>query len=269
MKTHTTIRHPGAIALGCFFTGVTGYVLFKDVLDGAAISTNHVLSLAALVAALSSGHMALPELKAGRVVSALFLGLLFVASTSYVVISSGARNAETAATKAAIIAQHNTDRAEVETRRVRAQAMLDEEYVATKCACEGKVEGRVPQAGPRHAMQGQAGDAQDLPGCRRGHRRQAGKDAAEAKGERRLRACRRGASSDSKRDDDRDRDRASAQVVATVRGCRDSGAGNDRVPEHRSRAHSKTRNGSGCNSYSEKCRSRNSEKSDSDKTHSD
>jgi hypothetical protein len=39
MTTSTTIRSPGAIALGCFFAGVTGYVLFKDVLDGAALST--------------------------------------------------------------------------------------------------------------------------------------------------------------------------------------------------------------------------------------
>jgi hypothetical protein len=145
MKTHTTIRHPGAIALGCFFAGVTGYVLFKDVLEGAGVTTNHVLALGALVAALASAHMALPELKAGRVVSALTLGLLFVGSTSYVVISSGARNAETAATKAAAIAQVNANRARVEAERSKAQTMLDEERkaLARECAsgkgrkCEG------------------------------------------------------------------------------------------------------------------------------------
>jgi hypothetical protein len=124
---------------------VTGYVLFKDVLDGAPVTTNHVLALAALVAALASGHMALPELKAGRVLSALTLGLLFVGSTSYVVISSGARNAETAAVKAAAIAQINADRSLVEGERSKAQAMLEEERAALgrECAtgrgkrCEG------------------------------------------------------------------------------------------------------------------------------------
>jgi hypothetical protein len=108
-------------------------------------TTNHVLAMAALVAALASGHMALPELKAGRVLSALTLGLLFVGSTSYVVISSGARNAETAAVKAAGIAQVNADRARVEAERSKAQAMLDEERkaMARECAsgkgrrCEG------------------------------------------------------------------------------------------------------------------------------------
>jgi hypothetical protein len=97
--------------------------------------------MAALVAALASGHMALPELKAGRVLSALTLGLLFVGSTSYVVISSGARNAETAAVKAAAIAQVNADRARVETERSKAQAMLDEERTAMARECasgEGK-----------------------------------------------------------------------------------------------------------------------------------
>jgi hypothetical protein len=145
MKCTTIVRHPGAIALGFFFAGVTAYVLFKDVLDGAAVTTTHVLALAALVAALASGHMALPELKAGRVLSALTLGLLFVGSTSYVVISSGARNAETAAVKAAAIAQVNADRARVEAERSKAQAMLDEERkaLARECAsgkgkrCEG------------------------------------------------------------------------------------------------------------------------------------
>jgi hypothetical protein len=145
MKCTTIVRHPGAIVLGCFFASVTGYVLFKDVLDGAPVTTNHVLAMAALVAALASGHMALPELKAGRVLSALTLGLLFVGSTGYVVISSGARNAETAADKAADIGQLNADRARVETERSKAQAMLDEERkaMARECAsgkgrrCEG------------------------------------------------------------------------------------------------------------------------------------
>jgi hypothetical protein len=112
--------HAGCVrteSLGLFFAGVTGYVLFKDVLDGAEVTTNHVLSLAALVAALASRHMALPQLKAGRMFWALFLGVLFVGSTSYIVVMSGARNAKTAATEAVAIAQNNADRALVESER--------------------------------------------------------------------------------------------------------------------------------------------------------
>jgi hypothetical protein len=135
MRHSTTVRSPGAIALGLFFAGVTGFVLFKDVIDGAVITTQHVLSLAALVAALASGHRAMPELKAGRVLSALTLVVLFLASTSYVVISSGARNAETAAARSAAIAQINNDRARVETERSKAQAMLDEERKALAREC--------------------------------------------------------------------------------------------------------------------------------------
>jgi hypothetical protein len=149
MHCTTTIRSPGAIALGLFFTGVTGYVLFKDVIDGAPVSTQHVLSLAAIVAALASGHMALPELKAGRVVSAAFMAVLFVAATGYVVVSSGARNAETTAAKAAVIAQANADRAMLEHDRTKATDMLDEEMAAVKCLCDGASDGnrKCPKAG--------------------------------------------------------------------------------------------------------------------------
>ena len=61
MKIITIVRNPGAIALGFFFAGVAAFVLFfKNVIDGAAITTNHVLALSALVAAMASGHMPLP-----------------------------------------------------------------------------------------------------------------------------------------------------------------------------------------------------------------
>jgi hypothetical protein len=126
MISNTTIRSPGAISLGAFFAGVTGYVLFKDVLDGAAITTNHVLALAALVAAISSGHLAWPALRSGQIVLGLLLAVLFIGSTGYVVVSSGARNAETAGTKAAKIADTNDARARELKQLARAEGMLSE-----------------------------------------------------------------------------------------------------------------------------------------------
>jgi hypothetical protein len=71
VKIITIGRNPGAIALGFFFAGVTAFVLFKDVIDGAAITTNHALALSALVAAMASSHMPLPQLSLGLMSSFL------------------------------------------------------------------------------------------------------------------------------------------------------------------------------------------------------
>jgi hypothetical protein len=103
-------RSWSSIALGTFFAATTARVLFDDVVAGAPVSTTHALSLAALVAALASGHMALPELRARRVLTGAALGVLFLASTVYVAVSSGARNAEVASTKAASITANNEAR---------------------------------------------------------------------------------------------------------------------------------------------------------------
>ena len=62
-KTTTTIRSYPAIGLGAFFAGVTGYVLFEDVIHGASITTGHVQTLAALVGAIAAGHMAWPAIR--------------------------------------------------------------------------------------------------------------------------------------------------------------------------------------------------------------
>lgn len=124
MNSTTTVRSWPAIGLGVFFASVTGYVLFKDVIDGAAINTSHVLSLAALVAAIASGHMVWPAAKAGRIVTALMLMVLFLAATGYVVVSSGARNAETAGAKASKATAHNTELADKTADLARARQRL-------------------------------------------------------------------------------------------------------------------------------------------------
>lgn len=121
----TAISWP-AIGLGAFFAAVTAYVLFEDVAHGAAITTGHVLALGALVAAIASGHMAWPAIRSGAVIPGLLLPVLFLAATGYVVVSSGARNAEHAGNKAAAITAANETRARVAGQLARAEAMLAE-----------------------------------------------------------------------------------------------------------------------------------------------
>ncbi|MEQ1712578.1 MAG: hypothetical protein ABL908_14420 [Hyphomicrobium sp.] len=140
MSSTTTVRSWPAIGLGVFFASVTAYVLFKDVTDGAAINTSHVLSLAALVAAIASGHMVWPAAKAGRIVTALMLMVLFLAATGYVVVSSGARNAETAGAKAASVETVAKTRAEIEKMHREANIILGscaagtpKEHVGIRC----------------------------------------------------------------------------------------------------------------------------------------
>jgi len=146
MSTTTTVRSWGAICLGIFFALVTAYVLFSDVLGGAAITTGHVLALAALVAAIASGHMAAPALRTGAIIPGIMLVMLFVGGTGYVVVSSGARNAEQAGSKAAAIEAANKTRAHEEELLAKAEAMLAEAQadMARECAsgrgkrCQGR-----------------------------------------------------------------------------------------------------------------------------------
>ena len=133
----STPRRWPAIGLWAFFTAVTAYTLLSEVVRGAeAFTTGHLLSVAALVAALAAGHYAWPELRSGRLPVGIGLAVVAVAATGYVVLSAAARNAETAHAKSARIEASNTAR-ESETRQLRvAEAMLAEALrrVAAECA---------------------------------------------------------------------------------------------------------------------------------------
>lgn len=137
MATITTIRSWPAIILGAFFASVTAYVLFDDVIHGQPFTISHLQSLAALVAAFASGLMAWPAITNRQtIVQGLMLVVLAVASTGYVVVSSGARNAEVAGNKLAEITAGNATRAREEAQLAKAEAMLAEAQgkMAAECA---------------------------------------------------------------------------------------------------------------------------------------
>ncbi len=126
-----------SMALWAFFTAVTAYTLLSEVVRGAeTFTTGHLLSVAALVAALAAGHYAWPELRSGRLPVGILLAVVAVAATGYVVLSAASRNAETAHAKSARIEASNTAR-EAETRQLRtAEAMLAEALrrISVECA---------------------------------------------------------------------------------------------------------------------------------------
>ena len=124
MQLSTTIRSPGALALGAFFAAVTARNIFDDVWIGAPVTVAHLNSAAALVSAIASGHMAWPQLKSGKLVSAFVLLVIFAASTFYIITSAGARNAELSGHKAAAIEHVNGERASLRTQIDKADAAV-------------------------------------------------------------------------------------------------------------------------------------------------
>ncbi len=135
MKAHT-IKSPGALALGLFFALVTGVTILKDVvMDSAQFNLVHLQALAAMVAAIAAGHYIIPTIKQKRVLAPIGLALVFVAATGYVVVSAGARNAETAGVKAQAIEARNAERASAREVFAKAEA----ETIAAKAAAASAI----------------------------------------------------------------------------------------------------------------------------------
>jgi hypothetical protein len=126
MKTSTIVRSPVALALGIFFAGVTARVILDDVWQGAPVTLSHVNSVAALIGAISAGHFILPVLKKAQIAAAIGLALIFTAATGYIVISSGARNAEAMQGKAASIQKDNDERTAARAKLAEAETDLAE-----------------------------------------------------------------------------------------------------------------------------------------------
>lgn len=123
MQNSTTIR-TGALALGLFFAGITGRTIFDDVWTGAPVTVAHLNAMGALVAAVAGAHFIVPAIKGRRFLIAFGLALVFGAATAYVVISSGARNAELSATKAAAVTKANEARQAAKSKLDEAEADL-------------------------------------------------------------------------------------------------------------------------------------------------
>ena len=103
----------GAIALGCLCATGAGAVLIEDVRHTGTLGLDHILALIVLVGTISAGHLALGELKGGRVLAAGGLALLFVVGSAYCVISTAGRAGEVARVKAAAAAAGNFRRDEL------------------------------------------------------------------------------------------------------------------------------------------------------------
>lgn len=136
MKMTTIIKSRGALALAVFFAVVTARTIFDDVWAGASVTIGHLNAAAALVAAIASGHLIWPSLKQAKIASSVGLCIIFVAATGYIVISSGARNAEVAQAKVATIAKANDERAAAKAKLAEAEADLADAKLTEKSAAD-------------------------------------------------------------------------------------------------------------------------------------
>jgi hypothetical protein len=117
--------------------GVTGFVLFEDVLrNGARITTDHVLTLAVLMIVAAAGHKWSSEFRSKHVFSAAGLVVVFVAGAVYLVVASSGRNAEVMIAKRNAAHHANAERerikpllAEEEGRKRKTQDKLDADCV--------------------------------------------------------------------------------------------------------------------------------------------
>ncbi len=123
-KTTLIIRSHGALALWVLCGGVTLKVLLAGVGSVADITTDHLVTITVLATTMAAAHMLWPQVKQWRVVPALGLALLLVASTFYIVTSSAARNAEVDAAKTADVRKANEDRARVQSKLDEANTRL-------------------------------------------------------------------------------------------------------------------------------------------------
>jgi len=146
METRTTVRSWRALAFAGVILGGTCFILFQDVLEGARITTGHVLTAMALLIATAAGHQIAPTVRAHRYALSASMVILAVGAILYVGLMSGARNAEFTANKADRIEETNKERERIGKLRDQAQAMLNVALaeVAKECAsgkgtkCEGR-----------------------------------------------------------------------------------------------------------------------------------
>lgn len=138
----------GALALAAVCTTATAFVLLEDVFrHSAPITTAHISTAVALVVTVAAGHWLWPQLRVGRVLSALALAVLFLAGTVYIVTTSAGRNATLATQKLVTLASKNDVRKSVEAElaTARTDAAASRKAAAEECGTGRKVrcDGRI------------------------------------------------------------------------------------------------------------------------------
>lgn len=139
MAIRTTVRSWRAIGVAGIILAGTCYVLFQDVINGAPITTAHVLTALALMIATAASHCIVPTFKIGRYPLTACMVILATGSILYIGLMSGARNAEQTALKAERIEQANKERARIGELRKQAQAMLSKALADVAKDCKGGV----------------------------------------------------------------------------------------------------------------------------------
>lgn len=139
MDTHTTIRSWPSIVAGLACAFATGAVLLEDVWRGAQLTTTHGLSVLAITVTIAAGHWAWQDLVSKRFLSGLALLVLALTGTAYIVVASGARNAEHAVTRTSQIEGRNADRASAagDVKRARAEHALAKDEERKECVKMG------------------------------------------------------------------------------------------------------------------------------------
>lgn len=133
-STNTTRNAPASAVAAVFLIGV-GSVLFRDVIDGAPISTAHVLTALALLGSVASSHMIPGAWRNRR--PGLLVGLvaLNIAALTYCAAMSAGRNGEQVAAKAERIVHANAERARVRAALDAAEAQAEKDRAAAKRQC--------------------------------------------------------------------------------------------------------------------------------------
>jgi hypothetical protein len=119
----TNGRNVPALAVGALLSGITGWVLLRDVAAGAPLTPAHLMTIGAIVAAIWSGLEVWAQIAARRLIAAAGLAVIFTASTCYVVLMSGANGAATIASKAAATEANNAARERELKQLARAEKM--------------------------------------------------------------------------------------------------------------------------------------------------
>ncbi len=146
------VRSWGALALGVICAGVTGFVLFEDVLrNGAPITTDHVLTAAVIVITAAAGHMWWRRLWSSAFITGLGLLLIFGSGLVYLVVASGGRNAEVAANKRHAAHASNTERQD------RLRKIAEAEYILASCPAAAPKRDYGERCGLRDAMAAECG----------------------------------------------------------------------------------------------------------------